>query len=59
MKRGIYKTELLQSAVNTMWFARRNDEGVIYDKLFDPLPLELLALVLAVVSSVMVLNSQH
>ncbi|KAG1784954.1 uncharacterized protein HD556DRAFT_1250576, partial [Suillus plorans] len=48
-KSGIYKTGLIQSAVNDMWFANRNDEGVIYSKYFDPLPVKLLALILTAI----------
>jgi len=33
-----------------MWFANRRDEGVIYHTYFNPFPIELLALMLAVVS---------
>ena len=32
-----------------MWFVNRNDEGIIYNKYFSPLPTEVIALVLAVV----------
>ncbi|KAG1837061.1 hypothetical protein F4604DRAFT_1530752, partial [Suillus subluteus] len=49
-KRGIYKTELIQSAINNMWFANRSDEGVIHGRYFNPLPVELLALILTAVS---------
>jgi hypothetical protein len=33
-----------------MWFANRNDEGVAYHKYFNSFPIEVIALVLAVVS---------
>ncbi|KAG2357411.1 hypothetical protein BDR07DRAFT_1338846 [Suillus spraguei] len=46
MKTGIYKTELIQKAINDMWFANHSDEGILYAKYFDPLPLEMIALVL-------------
>ncbi|KAG1804409.1 uncharacterized protein BJ212DRAFT_1284416, partial [Suillus subaureus] len=49
MKRGIYKTELIQSAVNSMWFANHGDKGVIHRRYFDPLPVELLALILTAI----------
>ncbi|KAG2369329.1 hypothetical protein BDR07DRAFT_1476947 [Suillus spraguei] len=45
----IYRTGLIQAAVNDMWFANRNDEGVIHSKYFDPLPLEILALILTLI----------
>jgi hypothetical protein len=50
MKRGIYKTDLIQSAINHMWFANRSDEGIVYAKYFDPLPVQTMALVLTAVS---------
>ncbi|KAG1858161.1 hypothetical protein F4604DRAFT_1931188 [Suillus subluteus] len=48
-KCGIYKTELIQSAINNMWFANRSDEGVIHGRYFNPLPVELLALILTAI----------
>ncbi|KAG1892034.1 hypothetical protein F4604DRAFT_1564880, partial [Suillus subluteus] len=45
-KCGIYKTELIQSAINDMWFANRSDEGIVYAKYFDPLPIQTIALIL-------------
>ncbi|KAG1896502.1 uncharacterized protein F5891DRAFT_1175230 [Suillus fuscotomentosus] len=44
MKRGIYKTGLIQEVVNDMWFANRIDEGIVYAKIsilypFKPLRL--------------------
>ncbi|KAJ8592844.1 hypothetical protein M405DRAFT_722677, partial [Rhizopogon salebrosus TDB-379] len=49
-KRGIYKTELLQMGANDMWFANRNDEGIIYHQYFNPFPVKTMALMLAAVS---------
>ncbi|KAG2366104.1 hypothetical protein BDR07DRAFT_1275332 [Suillus spraguei] len=50
MRSGIYKSDLIQTGINDMWFANRSDEGIIYAKYFDPLLVEILALVLMVVS---------
>ncbi|KAG1805026.1 uncharacterized protein HD556DRAFT_1210259, partial [Suillus plorans] len=50
LKSSIYKTELIQKAINDMWFANRSDEGILYAKYFDPLPVKVMALVLTVVS---------
>jgi hypothetical protein len=33
-----------------MWFANCSDKGVIHGRYFDPLPVELLALILTAVS---------
>ncbi|KAG1791926.1 uncharacterized protein HD556DRAFT_1240024, partial [Suillus plorans] len=48
-KCGIYKTELIQSAVNDMWFVNRSDEGVIHSRYFEPLPVEIIALILTAI----------
>ncbi|KAG2106533.1 uncharacterized protein F5147DRAFT_550901, partial [Suillus discolor] len=49
-KSGIYKSDLIQSGINDMWFTNCISEGIIYTKYFDPLPVKILALVLTVVS---------
>ncbi|KAG1816421.1 uncharacterized protein BJ212DRAFT_1480870 [Suillus subaureus] len=48
MKTGIYKMELIQKAINDMWFTNCSDKGILYAKYFDPLPLKLMALALMV-----------
>ncbi|KAG1818054.1 uncharacterized protein BJ212DRAFT_122398 [Suillus subaureus] len=48
-KMGIYKMELLQLGINVMWFANRHDEGVIHHKYFNPMPIEVIALVLTTI----------
>lgn len=48
-KSGIYKTDLIQSAINHMWFANRSDEGIVYAKYFDPLPVQTMALILTAI----------
>ncbi|KAG2150337.1 uncharacterized protein EDB93DRAFT_1050027, partial [Suillus bovinus] len=49
-KCGIYKTDLIQSAINHMWFANRSDEGIVYAKYFNPLPVQTMVLILTAVS---------
>ncbi|KAG1734203.1 uncharacterized protein EDB91DRAFT_1084113 [Suillus paluster] len=49
LKTGIYKSELLQDGINIMWFANRNDEGIVYHKYFNPIPVEVVALVLTAI----------
>ncbi|KAG1868179.1 hypothetical protein C8R48DRAFT_542761, partial [Suillus tomentosus] len=49
-KTGIYKTELLQDGINVMWFANRSDEGIVYNKFFNPMPIKVIALTLTAVS---------
>ncbi|KAG1886052.1 hypothetical protein F4604DRAFT_1675733 [Suillus subluteus] len=46
VKTGIYKTKLLQEGINLMWFMNRTDEGVIYHKYFNPMPVRAVVLVL-------------
>ncbi|KAG1750515.1 uncharacterized protein EDB91DRAFT_1244096 [Suillus paluster] len=48
-KKGIYKTKLLQLGINIMWFANRHNEGVVYHKYFNPMPVEVIALVLTTI----------
>ncbi|KAG1876695.1 hypothetical protein DFJ58DRAFT_835980 [Suillus subalutaceus] len=48
-KSGIYKTELLQQGINSMWFLNRSDEGVVYHKYFDPIPIKTIVLVLTAI----------
>ncbi|KAJ6473974.1 hypothetical protein C8R47DRAFT_987053 [Mycena vitilis] len=45
---GIYRTPLLQRAVNAMWFANQRDEGVAFPDFFNPFPKPAVALVLSV-----------
>ncbi|KAG1722537.1 uncharacterized protein EDB91DRAFT_203809, partial [Suillus paluster] len=45
----MYKTKLIQSAVNDMWFANQTDKGIVYAKYFDPLPVQTIALILTAI----------
>ncbi|KAG2112915.1 hypothetical protein BD769DRAFT_1391754 [Suillus cothurnatus] len=49
VKEGNYKTELLQLGINVMWFANQHDEGVVYHEYFNPMPIEVIALVLTTI----------
>ncbi|KAJ6625727.1 hypothetical protein B0H10DRAFT_1782301, partial [Mycena sp. CBHHK59/15] len=46
---GIYKTPLIQRAVNAMWFANRRDEGPSFPEFFNPITKPGVAIVLTVV----------
>ncbi|KAI0276822.1 hypothetical protein BC826DRAFT_928182, partial [Russula brevipes] len=48
-RKGLYQSIIIQKVINITWFARRQDEGVIYSKLFHPIPLPTIALVLTAV----------
>jgi hypothetical protein len=50
MKSSIYKSDLIQSGINDMWFVNHIDKGIVYAEYFDPLPVKMMALVLTVVS---------
>jgi hypothetical protein len=49
-RKGLYQSIIIQKVINITWFARRQDEGVIYSELFHPIPLPTIALVLTAVS---------
>ncbi|KAG0704167.1 hypothetical protein DFH29DRAFT_997875 [Suillus ampliporus] len=49
VKTGIYKTELLQDGINVMWFANRSDKGIVHNKYFNPMPIEVIALTLTAI----------
>ena len=49
-RKGLFKNKNIPKVVNTMWFSKKQDEGVIYHKYFKPLPDITLALVLAAVT---------
>ncbi|KAI5994821.1 hypothetical protein EDD15DRAFT_2119815, partial [Pisolithus albus] len=48
-RRGFLKAPLIQKIVNTMWFANKHDDGVLYHKHFKPFPYPALALVLTAI----------
>ena len=48
-RKGLYRNKNIQKVINTMWFAKKLDEGVVYHEYFKPLPDITLALVLAAV----------
>ena len=50
-RRGFLKAPLIQKIVNTMWFANKTDEAVVFAQYFKPFPFPALALVLTAVSS--------
>ncbi|KAJ7877811.1 hypothetical protein B0H13DRAFT_2346888 [Mycena leptocephala] len=47
-RKGIYRSPVIQKAVNSMWFANRRDEGPSYPEFFNPFRKAGLALVLTV-----------
>ncbi|KAI0286189.1 hypothetical protein BC826DRAFT_874380, partial [Russula brevipes] len=48
-RKGLYQNIIIQKAINAVWFARRNDEGVVFSKFFHPISLPTIALVLTAV----------
>lgn len=51
-RKGIFDARVAQKGINAMWFANKNDEGVIYSGFFNPFPATALALVYTAVRSV-------
>ena len=50
-RRGFLKVPLMQKIVNTMWFANKTNEAVVFAQYFKPFPFPALTLVLTAVSS--------
>ena len=48
-RKDIFCNKNIQKVVNAMWFAKKQDEGVVYYKYFKPLPDVTFALVLTAV----------
>ncbi|KAI5981563.1 hypothetical protein EDD15DRAFT_2379389 [Pisolithus albus] len=48
-RRGFLKAPLIQKIINTMWFANKHDEGVMFPEHFKPFPYPTLALVLTAI----------
>ncbi|KAG2072795.1 hypothetical protein BDR04DRAFT_1012426, partial [Suillus decipiens] len=48
-KSSTYKSDLIQAGLNDMWFANCINEGILYAKYFNPLPVKIIALVLTVI----------
>ncbi|KAI6028230.1 hypothetical protein EDC04DRAFT_2572981 [Pisolithus marmoratus] len=46
---GFLKAPLIQKIINTMWFANKHDDGVVFHDYFKPFPLLALALVLVAI----------
>ncbi len=44
-----YHHRIIQQAINLVWFNDRSSDGVVFSNLFNPMPYEAIALVLAVV----------
>ena len=44
-----YHHRIIQQAINVVWFNDRSSDGVVFSNLFNPMPYEAIALVLAVV----------
>ena len=44
-----YHHRIIQQAIDVVWFNDRSSDGVVFSNLFNPMPYEAIALVLAVV----------
>jgi hypothetical protein len=57
-RKDLYQNDILQKAINAIWFANQKDEGVVFNKFFEPIPLPTIALVLTAVSTFLFLSCQ-
>ena len=48
-RKGMFNHPIIQKAVNAMWFQNKRDEGVVFTKMFKPLPVQAIAFVLTAV----------
>ncbi|KAI6030141.1 hypothetical protein EDC04DRAFT_2505878, partial [Pisolithus marmoratus] len=48
-RQGFLKVPLIQKIINTMWFANKHDEGIMFLEHFKPFPYPTLTLVLAAI----------
>lgn len=48
-RKGLYRNKMIQKVINSMFFANKHDEGVVYTDLFNPIPTATIALVLTAV----------
>lgn len=44
-----YRHRIIQQAINVIWFNDRSSDGIVFSNVFNPMPYEAVALVLAVV----------
>jgi len=44
-----YRHRIIQQAINVIWFNDRSSDGVIFSNVFNPIPYEAIALILAVI----------
>jgi hypothetical protein len=44
-----YRHLIIQKAINVIWFSDRSSDGIVFSDVFDPMPYEVIALVLTVV----------
>jgi hypothetical protein len=49
-RKGLFRNKNIQKVVNAMWFAKKQDEGIIYHEYFKPFPDVSVALVLTSVT---------
>ncbi|EDR01732.1 uncharacterized protein LACBIDRAFT_332970 [Laccaria bicolor S238N-H82] len=50
-RKGMYQHPIIQKAVNCMWFKNRRDEGILFETLFEGMPLPAIALLLTAIEA--------
>ena len=53
MRSGLLRNVAIQASINRMWFSSSTSEGARFPKYFNPISVEMLALVLTVVSDIL------
>jgi hypothetical protein len=48
-RKGMYQHPIIQKVVNVMWFQNKHDEGPRFPEMFNPMPVQAIALVLTAV----------
>ncbi|KIJ90639.1 hypothetical protein K443DRAFT_39634, partial [Laccaria amethystina LaAM-08-1] len=50
-RKGMYQHPIIQKAINCMWFKNRRDEGILFETLFEGMPLPAIALLLTAIEA--------
>ncbi|KAF8883573.1 hypothetical protein BD779DRAFT_1472470 [Infundibulicybe gibba] len=48
-RKGVYQNHIIREGINALWFQNKQDEGIEFSELFDPIPVESIALILTAI----------
>jgi Domain of unknown function (DUF6532) len=54
-----YRHRIIQQGINIIWFNDRSSDGVVFSNVFNPMPYEAIALMLAVVRHLSMADEQY